>query len=98
MFEIITYINILKLDLYEFTVLLARAKKGNELSVFSNRTDEASAAQYFQVIYYLSKITNLLYLMYLFLFSFMDIFLNNKTCYKTIYEQVLIKRQCLLTP
>jgi len=39
-----------KLDLYEFTVLLDRAKKGNDLSVFSNRTDEASAAQYFQVI------------------------------------------------
>jgi len=44
-------VNILKLDLYEFTVLLDRAKKGNDLSVFSNRTDEASAAQYFQVIY-----------------------------------------------
>ncbi|KAE9526118.1 hypothetical protein AGLY_013749 [Aphis glycines] len=35
-------------DLYEFTVLLGRAKKGNELSNFSNQTDEASAAQYFQ--------------------------------------------------
>ncbi|CAH1721348.1 unnamed protein product [Aphis gossypii] len=36
------------IDLYEFTVLLGRAKKGNELSLFSNQTDEASAAQYFQ--------------------------------------------------
>lgn len=40
----------IKLDLYEFTKLLAQAKKGNELSVFSNRTDEASATQYFQVM------------------------------------------------
>lgn len=38
-----------KLDLYDFTVLLVRAKKGNQHSVFSNRTDEASALQYFQV-------------------------------------------------
>lgn len=49
---------IIKLDVYEFTVLLDRAKKGNQLSVFSNRTDEASATQYFQV----------------FLFIFLDIF------------------------
>jgi len=51
-----TCINIFKLDLYEFTLLLARAKKGNELSVFSNRTDEASAAQYFQVINFILPI------------------------------------------
>lgn len=38
-----------KIDLYDFNVLLVRAKKGNQLSVFSNRTDEASAMQYFQV-------------------------------------------------
>lgn len=42
-----------KLDVYEFTMLLTNAKKGNQLSVFSDRTDEASATQYFQVIYYL---------------------------------------------
>lgn len=48
------------IDLYEFTVLLARAKKGNELSVFSNRTDEASAAQYFQFYGYLSQQQNML--------------------------------------
>lgn len=40
---------IVKIDLNEFMVWLAYAKKGNQPSVFSNRTDESSATQYFQV-------------------------------------------------
>ncbi|VVC42695.1 Hypothetical protein CINCED_3A009103 [Cinara cedri] len=47
-------------DLYEFSLLLAHAKKGNQLSVFSTRTDEASATQYFQFYGYLSQQQNML--------------------------------------
>ncbi|XP_025414682.1 histone-arginine methyltransferase CARMER isoform X1 [Sipha flava] len=47
-------------DVYEFAVLLVRAKKGNQLSVFSDRTDEASATQYFQFYGYLSQQQNML--------------------------------------
>lgn len=47
----ICLIIIVKLDLNEFMVWLAYAKKGNQPSVFSNRTDESSATQYFQVIH-----------------------------------------------
>lgn len=53
LFKIVVKFNTITLstlDVYEFTILLDRAKKGNhQLSVFSNRTDEASATQYFQV-------------------------------------------------
>ncbi|XP_050421077.1 probable histone-arginine methyltransferase CARMER [Adelges cooleyi] len=48
------------IDLFEFTASLARAKKGNHISVFSNRTDEASATQYFQFYGYLSQQQNML--------------------------------------
>lgn len=57
-----------KLDLYEFTVLLDRAKKGNDLSVFSNRTDEASAAQYFQVKNIIQH--NIIIIFYIFYINF----------------------------
>ncbi|KAK2718669.1 hypothetical protein QYM36_005863 [Artemia franciscana] len=51
---------ILFLDSRKFTSLLAKVKSGKDLSVFTERTDDSSAIQYFQFYGYLSQQQNMM--------------------------------------